>query len=163
MFRKMRRINQQLSQQEAEAVLGRGTSGVLSLLGDEGYPYGVPLSYVYENGKLYFHCAKEGHKLDAIRRESKCSFCVIDQDRVVPEEFTTYFRSVIVFGQVRILEEEPEKQSAIEKLALRYCPGEASGREREIQKGWNGLCMLEMTVESLTGKEAKELTKERAR
>ncbi|MGI6255349.1 MAG: pyridoxamine 5'-phosphate oxidase family protein [Acutalibacter sp.] len=161
MFREMRRMNQQLSHEEAEAVLIRGTSGVLSLLGDEGYPYGVPLSYVYDKGKLYFHCAKEGHKLDAIQREAKCSFCVIDQDLVVPEKFTTYFRSVIAFGKVRILQEESEQRAAAEKLAARYCPGDEAGIQRELQGYWKSLCMLEMTVEHLTGKEAKELRKER--
>ena len=98
MFRDMRRKNQLLPQEEAEAILRQGTSGVLSLLGDGGYPYGVPLSYVYHNGRLYFHCAKAGHKLDAIRRERKCSFCVIAQDLVAPEKYTTLFRSVIAFG-----------------------------------------------------------------
>lgn len=161
MFREMRRKGQQLSQTEAEAALRRGTSGVLSLVGDEGYPYGVPLSYVYENGKLYFHCASEGHKLDAVRREEKCSFCVIDQDRVAPKEYTTYFRSVIAFGRVRILQQDSEKRSAAEKLAVRYCPGDDAGRERELQAFWDKLCILEMTVEHLTGKEAKELAKER--
>ena len=116
MFRDMRRKNQLLPQEEAEAILRQGTSGVLSLLGDGGYPYGVPLSYVYHNGKLYFHCAKAGHKLDAIRREGKCSFCVIDQDQVVAEKYTTLFRSVIAFGQVRVLEDDGEKRAALEAL-----------------------------------------------
>ena len=78
MFPEMRRKRQQLSREEAEAVLTRGTSGVLAVAGADGYPYAVPLSYVYQNGKLWFHCAKSGHKLDAIRREDKASFCVID-------------------------------------------------------------------------------------
>lgn len=108
MFRDMRRKNQLLPPEEAESILRQGTSGVLSLLGDGGYPYGVPLSYVYHNGRLYFHCAKAGHKLDAIRRERKCSFCVIAQDLVAPEKYTTLFRSVIAFGQVRVLEDAGE-------------------------------------------------------
>ena len=107
-------------------MLQQGTSGVLSLLGDNGYPYGVPLSYVYHNGKLYFHCAQAGHKLDAIRREEKCSFCVIVQDQVVPEKYTTYFRSVIAFGKVRILENIEEKQAALEALGERFNPGAVS-------------------------------------
>ena len=89
MFRAMRRKRQQLSREEAEAILERGTSGVLAVAGDNGYPYAVPLSYVYQDGKLWFHCAKSGHKLDAVRREEKASFCVIDQDLVVPED--SYF------------------------------------------------------------------------
>lgn len=84
MFRPMRRHRQQLSQWDCAAILSRGTSGVLAVAGDGGYPYAVPLSYVYQEGTLFFHCAKAGHKLDALRRCSKASFCVIDQDQVVP-------------------------------------------------------------------------------
>ena len=99
----MRRKNQALTQEECIAVLQRGTSGVLAVTGEGDYPYAVPLSYVYSNSKLYFHCAASGYKLEAIARNPKVSFCVIDQDQVVPEEYTTYFRSVIIFGQARIL------------------------------------------------------------
>ena len=157
MFRDMRRKNQLLPQEEAEAMLRQGTSGVLSLLGDSGYPYGVPLSYVYHNGKLYFHCAKAGHKLDAIRREEKCSFCVIDQDQVVAEKYTTLFRSVIAFGQVRVLEDDGEKHAALEALGERFNPGQPESLEKEIAATWNSVCVLELEIEHLTGKEAKEL------
>lgn len=157
MFRDMRRKNQLLPQEEAEAILRQGTSGVLSLLGDGGYPYGVPLSYVYHNGKLYFHCAKAGHKLDAIRREEKCSFCVIDQDQVVAEKYTTLFRSVIAFGQVRVLEDDGEKHAALEALGERFNPGQPESLEKEIAATWNSVCVLELEIEHLTGKEAKVL------
>ena len=83
MFREMRRKRQALPLERCEEVLRRGTSGVLALSGDGGYPYAVPISYCYDGSRLYFHCAKEGHKLDAIRREPRASFCVIDQDQVV--------------------------------------------------------------------------------
>ena len=158
MFRDMRRKKQLLPQDMTEEILRRGTSGVLALAGDGGYPYAVPISYVYDGEKLYFHCAKNGHKLDAIRREDKASFCVIAQDRIVPEEFTTYFRSVIAFGRIRVLEDETEKQSAIEQLALKYAPDSTlEDRQREIQREWIPLCMLEMTIDHLTGMEAFEL------
>lgn len=160
MFRDMRRKRQQLPQEEAETILREGTSGVLSLLGDEGYPYGVPLSYVYAQGHLYFHCATEGHKLDAIRREPKASFCVIGQDKVLPEAFTTVYRSVIVFGRVKLLEEESAILQAIETLSLRYSP-QAVGMKEEIQKNWERFYMLEMTIDHMTGKEGIELTKQR--
>ena len=101
MFREMRRKKQQLAPERVEEILSRRTAGTLAVLGDEGYPYAVPLSYVYHNGRIYFHCAKAGHKLDAIRGCDKVSFCVIDQDEIVSAEFTTYFRSVIVFGRAR--------------------------------------------------------------
>ena len=94
-FREMRRNRQALSREECVRVLQQATSGVLSVAGDDGYPYGVPLSFAWSEGKLYFHAAKSGHKLDALRRQEKASFCVILQDHVVPEEFTTYYRSVI--------------------------------------------------------------------
>lgn len=163
MFRQMRRNRQQLSQERCEEILNRATSGVLAVLGDEGYPYAVPLSYVYSGGKLYFHSARQGHKLDAIRREPKASFCVVDEDQVVAQEYTTHFRSVIAFGQVRELTDEQEKRTAIEKLALRYAPQDSEhNRQRAIEQDWKPLCMLEMTVEHLSGKEAIELIKEEA-
>jgi len=98
MFREMRRFRQALSQDDCAEVLRRNSSGVLAVSGDDGYPYAVPLSYVYAGSKLYFHCAPVGHKIDAIEKNSKVSFCVIDKDEVVPEKYTTYFRSVILFG-----------------------------------------------------------------
>ena len=117
---------------------------------------------MYDGDKLYFHCAKAGHKLDAVRREPKVSFCVIDQDRVVPEEYTSYFRSVIAFGTIRIMEDEQEKCAAIEKLAVKYAPEDSVSRRQEvIHREWAPLCMLEMTIEHLTGKEAIELVRER--
>lgn len=82
------------------------TSGTLALHGDNGYPYAVPISYVYANGKIYFHSAVTGHKVDAILRDDKVSFCVVERDEIRPAEFTTYFRSVIVFGKARILTDE---------------------------------------------------------
>ena len=100
MFPKMRRSKQALSPEEMESILLGGTSGVLALQGEGGYPYAVPLSYVYTGGRFYFHCARAGHKIDAVRHSPKASFCVIGQDQVVPEEYTTYYRSVIAFGAV---------------------------------------------------------------
>lgn len=162
MFREMRRKKQALPPEECAAVLRRGTSGVLALEGDCGYPYAVPISYVYDGEKLYFHSARTGHKLDAIRHNPKASFCVIDQDQVVPEEYTTYFRSVVVFGRMRMLEDEQEKRDAIEKLAIKYAPKDSpENRRRAIDREWEPLCMLEMTVEHLSGKEGRELAKAR--
>lgn len=158
MFREMRRNKQALGQEESDAILSRGTSGVLALSGDDGYPYALPISYAYEKGRLIFHCAKTGHKLDAITREPKASFCVIDQDQVVSAEYTTYYRSVIAFGKMRLLEGE-EKRAAAMLLAERYALGETVKRHTEvIDEAWDRLCMLEMRIEHLTGKAAKELT-----
>ena len=160
MFRPMRRSAQALDGGACVEILERGTSGVLAVAGDGGWPYAVPLSYAFDGEKLYFHCAREGHKLDAIRREARASFCVVDRDEVVPEEYTTYFRSVIAFGRVRVLEDEAQKRAAIELLARRYFPQDsAENRRRAIEREWAGLCMLEMDIEHMSGKEAIELAR----
>ena len=163
-FREMRRKKQALSQQEVWDILYKGTSGVLALWGDNDYPYAVPISYVYDDGKIYFHSAKSGHKVDAIQRAAKASFCVIDKDLVIPEEYTTYFRSVIAFGQIRVIEDDREKRAAIEKLAIKYAPQDtAANRDNAINREWKSLCMLEMAIDHMTGKEAIELVKEQGK
>lgn len=158
MFREMRRKKQMLSHEECIEILKNAASGVLALSGDEGYPYAVPISYVYDGERIIFHSAKSGHKLDAILRNPKASFCVIAKDDIVPEEYTTYFRSVIVFGTIRILEDEQEKLDGIEKLALKYAPEDtAENRRKAVEREWAPLCMLEMTPEHISGKQAIEL------
>lgn len=161
MFRELRRKKQVLSEEENAKILKYGTSGVLALAGDNDYPYAVPISYVYDGEKLYFHCARSGHKMDAIKRNPKASFCVIDQDLVVPEEYTSYFRSVIVFGTMRILEQDMEKRAAIEKLALKYAPDDTQeNRHKAIEREWKPLCVLELTPEHISGKDAIELKRQ---
>lgn len=161
MFRDMRRKKQELSLKESEAILERGTSGVLAAAGDDDYPYAVPLSYVYADSKIFFHCAAEGHKMDAIAGNPKVSFCVIDQDQIIPEKYTTYFRSAIAFGKARVLEDEGEKRAAIELLAEKYSPEFEEGRKQEIDSQFQQVRMVEIAVEHLTGKEALELVKNR--
>ena len=158
MFREMRRKRQALTQAQCQAILEQGSCGVLALSGDDGYPYAVPLSYLYHQGKLYFHCAKSGHKLDALRREPKASFCVVAQDQVAPLEYTTLYRSVIVFGRLRELEDDGEKRAAIEALALKYAPQDTPAhREEAIRRDWAPLCVLELTPEHVSGKQGKDL------
>lgn len=162
MFREMRRKKQLLSEAVSRDILERNTSGVLSLMGDDGYPYGVPLSFVLAGDAIFFHCAKAGHKIDAIRSCEKASFCVIDQDQIVSEEYTTYFRSVIAFGRVHILESDAEKMSAIRILAEKYSGDQgAEGIDREIGKSFANLCMIRFDIEHLTGKEAIELVRKK--
>lgn len=164
MFREMRRKRQQMGMEACEEVLRRGTSGVLALEGDGGYPYAVPLSYVYAGGRIYFHSGKAGHKLDAIQRNPKASFCVIGQDEVVAEEYTSYFRSVVVFGEIHVLEGDAEKWGAIELLARKYAPEDsAANRRRAIEREWAPLCMLELSIAHISGKEAIELVREKER
>lgn len=161
MFREMRRKPQLLGEKETIEILEKSTSGVLALLGDEGYPYTVPLSHVYADGKLYFHGAKVGHKADAIKNYDKASFCVVEKDEVIAEEYTTYFRSVIAFGRIRIIEDETEKRRSIELLAAKYGPGSKEKDMQAIDREYAALCMFEFTIEHVTGKEAIELVRQR--
>lgn len=154
MFRQMRRIKQQLSESECREILAEATSGVLALCGDDGYPYALPMSYVCDGGEIYFHCANEGHKMDAVARSDKASFCVIGRDRVLPEKYATDYRSVIVFGRIRVLE-GGEADAAIEKLAVRYAPDDERGRKTEIARFAGKYSMLALSVEHMTGKKAR--------
>ena len=160
-FRPMRRDRQQLSREECERILGRCTSGVLALVGDGGYPYAVPLSYVYADGAIIFHSAVQGHKVDAIKRDCRCSFCVIEQDEIRPAEFTTYFKSVIAFGRIHILEDAAEKVQALRLLGRRYPPNAEPGLQHEIDKSLDHVLLLRLDIEHLSGKEAIELTRAR--
>ena len=161
MFRQPRRKKQILSPEECEKALCGCTSGVLALSGDDGYPYAVPMSYVYDGGKIYFHCAKEGHKIDSVKRCEKASFCVTVQNEISQEMYTTFYKSVIVFGKIRIVEAEPEKISACMKLAGKYSPDLSDERHREeIERFRSSLCVLELEAEHITGKQSKFLVKE---
>jgi nitroimidazol reductase NimA-like FMN-containing flavoprotein (pyridoxamine 5'-phosphate oxidase superfamily) len=154
----MRRKRQELTEKECEAILEQATSGVLALLGDDGYPYGVPLSHAYVGGRLVFHGAAKGHKLDALRAYPKASYTVVRQDTVVPEEFTTYFCSVIAFGRVRELEGE-EKLEALRQLGDAFWPGHERERDAEIAPRLDHMVVFVLEIEHLSGKQAKELVK----
>jgi nitroimidazol reductase NimA-like FMN-containing flavoprotein (pyridoxamine 5'-phosphate oxidase superfamily) len=157
MFKEMRRIRQQLTHAKCVSILEKMTSGVLALSDGDGYPYAVPLSYDYYDNKLIFHSAIVGHKIDLIGKNDKASFCVIEQDKIVPEKFTTFYRSVIAFGKVRIIDDKDEKLAALERFAVKYSPNDAAGLQKEVAKGFDHVLMLEMTIEHLTGKESIEL------
>ncbi|KLU64124.1 pyridoxamine 5'-phosphate oxidase [Desulfosporosinus acididurans] len=159
MFREMRRKKQLLSEEETSEIIKAHSAGVLSVTGDDGYPYGIPISYAYIDGNLYFHCAKEGHKIDAIKRNDKVSFCVIDKDEVIQETFTTHFRSVVAFGRARILTEDIDRRAALESLVGKYSPDYMQEGQKEIEKDWSRVCVVEVKIEHMTGKAAKEIAK----
>lgn len=158
MFRKMRRARQQMPEEEALELLREGYAGVLALNGDDGYPYAVPLNYVYTDGKLYFHGAKSGYRFDAASRDGKVSFCVVGQSDNVPEKFTCVFRSVVVFGRASYVTDEEEKRSAIGLMLNKYAPERlAEDREKAIASEWSAMAILRVDVEHVTGKKAVEL------
>ena len=161
MFRPMRRAAQQLNDAEAETLLHNSTCGVLALLGDESYPYAVPMNHYYASGRLYFHGAVEGHKADAVKKHPKASYCVIAQDTVDAPTLSTRYQSVIAFGKIRIVEDEQEKKDAITALAGRFAPEYAEKARAEIEESWHHLCLFALDIEHMTGKEALSLKKEK--
>ena len=163
MFRKMRRFKQELSAAEAREILEKGSCGVLACAGYDGYPYAVPVSYVFHDGHIYFHSAMEGHKIDAIRGCEKVSFCVVGQDHVVPEELTTYFRSAVAFGRARLIEDETEKRAALTLLGLRYLPNGDDEVQKHIDGAIARTAVVDIAIEHLSGKEAIELVRRKNR
>lgn len=158
MFREMRRGKQLLSQEDTDMVLQRGSNGILACLGDEDYPYAVPVSYVYHKGKIYFHSAKAGHKIDAIKKSSKVSLAVVDEDTIVSAEYTSYFRSVIAFGQARFTEGD-EWMDGFRALVEKYSGDQPeAAKHKEITECTQSE-IIAIDLEHVTGKEAIEYVK----
>ncbi len=135
--------------------MDRCTNGIMACLGDDDYPYAVPLSYVYFNGKIYFHTAKAGHKIDAITKYPKVSFTVIDEDTIVSKEYTSYFRSAIAFGKARIVEGD-ERLEAFKALAKKYSGDLPEDDRNKVVAECTHAYIIAIDVEHITGKEAME-------
>jgi nitroimidazol reductase NimA-like FMN-containing flavoprotein (pyridoxamine 5'-phosphate oxidase superfamily) len=152
MFRKMRRTTKEQSREEAERILKETDYGTLALHGDDGYPYSLPVNHLYEDGKIYFHCAPEGHKIDAIRSDEKVSFSAVARIEQLPEKFSTGFLSVVAFGRARIVTDDGVKQSALEAIIEKLAPGRAEAGRKYIETGWDKVTVVEIAVEHLTAK-----------
>lgn len=156
-FRPLRRNKQQLTDLETRNILRRTTSGVLALSGDYGYPYAVPLSFVLHNDILYFHSAVIGHKIESISNCEKASFCVIEQDNVLAEKFTTAYRSVIAFGKIGLVENSDERLLALKLLTDKYSPQVSEANvNKVIESGLNKTAILRFEIEHLTGKQGRQ-------
>ena len=157
MFRRMRRFKQELSREDCLALLAQEKRGVLSLLGDDGYPYGIPMNHFYReaDGTLYFHCAKEGHKLDAIRACDKVSFCVCDQGFREEGDWALNIRSVVVFGRIRVVEEPAKMAEILRSLGFKFTASHAYAESLLPKHLPNALC-LELTPEHICGKRVHE-------
>lgn len=156
-FRKMRRFGQQISAEACVQILKEEPRGVLALNGDDGYPYALPLDFIYneENGRIYFHCAKEGYKIDALKKSDKVSFCVYDRGFVKEGDWSLNFKSVIIFGRIRFVEDSEEKIRLVRQLGLKYYPTPESVEE-VIQKAGSRVQILELTIDHMTGKMVNE-------
>ena len=155
MFRPMRRFKQALSQDECDQVLKEAPRGVLAVHGEDGYPYAFPMDFVYLDGKLYFHCAKEGHKLDALAADDRVSFCVMDEGFRRDGEWALNIKSVVIFGRIAKIDDPHRARHVVRQLGLKYYPT-AEGVEHEIEKDFHRVQMLELTIDHMTGKLVNE-------
>ncbi|SMC78805.1 pyridoxamine 5'-phosphate oxidase family protein [Sporomusa malonica] len=151
MFKAMRRIDRQVSTDATIEILEKCEYGVLSVVNQESYPYGVPLSYVYKDGSIYFHCAEEGYKLDSIAANSNVSFCVVGRKQSVPEKFTTCYESVIVFGQASQVEGQ-EKREALLALVAKYAPDHMESGKKYVQNSGDKTTVIKIAIRHMTGK-----------
>ena len=156
MFRAMRRSRQAMPQEECAAVLERGSHGVLALAGDGDYPYAVPISYVYTNRKLYFHCAKEGHKTDLLRHDSRVCITFVGADEpafVAPAMYTTYFQSAVVIGRASEVTDPEEKAQSLRALCRKLTPHDlGEGLEKAIEKSLSVTAVWRVSMDQVTGK-----------
>lgn len=153
MFRKMRRSPQALTKEQIIEVLVKETRGVLSVQGDDGYPYGVPINHYYdaETGKLYFHGADFGHRVDAIKRDPKVSYCVFGQEYQKEGDWARYVRSVIVFGKAELIEDQDEIIKWSRALCSKF-PCTAEYIETEISKDAHRTLCFAIDIEDINGK-----------
>lgn len=155
MFRKMRRFKQEISEQECIDTLKEQPRGVLAVYGEDGYPYAFPMDYIYMNEKLYFHCAKEGHKLDAIAADNRVSFCVMDDGFRKDGDWALNIRSIVIFGRVKRIDDADETLKVVRQLGLKYYPT-AESVEEEIRKAIARVQILELSIDHMTGKLVNE-------
>lgn len=157
MFREITRIKNALSREKSIGLLKTQPRGVLSLIGDEGYPYGMPMDHLYseEDGCLYFHSGKVGHKIDAIRGCDKASFCVYDQGFRQEGDWALHIKSVIVFGRIEIVEDHETAIQLTRRLSYKYT-SDTAYIEAEIAKYGDGVLVFKLVPEHMTGKITKE-------
>ncbi len=157
MFRKMRRFNQQITDAECKEILKTTKRGVLSILGDDGYPYGIPLDHWYceEDDRIYFHGAKEGHKIDAIKACDKASYCVYDEGYRREGEWALNITSVITFGRIRLVEDEDTAREICTELVKKFTD-DKEYLEKELKNAFPRVQCLELIPEHMTGKLVNE-------
>ena len=157
MFREMQRKKQKLPEEECIRILKEELRGVLSVSGDDGYPYGMPINHYYceQDGKLYFHSGKKGHKIDAMKRNNKASFCVFDNGFRKEGEWALNIRSVIVFGRIEFVEDRETIYRIVAELSRKFTKDESYIRE-EIERSGPNTLMFALVPENMTGKLVNE-------
>lgn len=156
MFRELRRKDKSVSTEEAISILASQTHGVLAVNGDDGYPYAVPVSYVYEDGKIHFHCSNvEGHKLSALKKDPKVSFCVVSKDDIKPSDFSTKFASAIAFGKAHLVEDTEAMYGPLMLILEKYSPDFIEDGKKYIEECHGQFLLVTIDIEHLTGKAPK--------
>ncbi|MFL0269857.1 pyridoxamine 5'-phosphate oxidase family protein [Candidatus Clostridium radicumherbarum] len=151
MFKEMRKNNRQIGTEDIEKILESGEYGVLATIGENGYPYATPLSFVYYKEAIYFHCAIEGNKLDNIKANEKVSFCVVGKTKVLPDMFSTEYESVIIFGRA-FLAKNDEKKEALIAIAQKYSPDFMAEGLQYIDRAIDSTCIVKIEIDKITGK-----------
>ena len=155
MFRKMRRYKQEIPQQECVDILKKQPRGVLAVYGENGYPYAFPMDFIFMDEKVYFHCAKEGHKIDALAANNRVSFCVMDEGFRKEGEWPLNIKSIVIFGKVKRIDDPDEALKITRQLGLKYYPT-AESVEEEIRKAITKLLIMELSIEHMSGKLVNE-------
>ena len=157
MFPEMKRIRQKLPESECIEILKQEPRGVLSVLGEDDYPYGMPINHWYceADGKLYFHGGKTGHKIDAMKRHDKVSFCVYDAGWREEGDWALHIRSVIVFGRIEWIEDRERVLEISRQLCYKFTDDEAYIAEEIRRSGAATLCFA-LVPEHISGKRVKE-------
>ncbi|SDB18672.1 hypothetical protein SAMN02910417_01415 [Eubacterium oxidoreducens] len=157
MFRKMRRFKQQVPEEECIEILKNTKRGVLSVIGDDGYPYGMPINHYYneEDGKIYFHGAKAGHKIDAIKACDKASYCVYNDGFTKEGDWALNITSVIIFGRIHLVEDEELSLKICSELTRKFTDDQAY-LDKEIANSFKNVQCLELVLEHMTGKLVNE-------
>lgn len=147
----MQRKDKKLEYNDIVEILKHNSYGVLSTVGEDGSPYGVPISYIYFNNSIYFHCAIKGHKLDNISNNDKVSFCVVGQTQILPEEFNTKYESVIIFGRATEVFDD-EKNMALLEILNKYSPDYIEQGKEYIEKASKATRVVKISIEHISGK-----------
>ena len=157
MFRKVRKIKNELDEKATKEVLKKAPRGVLALNGDDGYPYGLPLNYVYDedNNALYFHGTKTGYKIDCIEKSPKASFTALLEEGVSDDGWSKNVSSVVAYGLLEEIEDSDFARDALEKLAQKYYPSEDL-IEKNIKANFKNTKILAFHISYMTGKRVNE-------
>ncbi|MFV0467178.1 MAG: pyridoxamine 5'-phosphate oxidase family protein [Lachnospiraceae bacterium] len=155
MFRKMRRFKQALTEQECIEILQNSPRGILAVHGEDGYPYALPMNFIYRNDRLFFHCAKEGHKIDALAMNNKVSFCVLNEGYKKEGEWALNIGSVIIFGKMIEINDWDTIIEIARGLALKHYPTPEAA-EAEVNKVNDRVQMLELVIDHMSGKLVNE-------